>query len=151
MGLDFTYYNQTTKDALIGVPDPPSSGFNGSHFLNVGEIKNSGLELLLTATPIYTRNLQWDATVAFSREQQRAGDVGRRAADRDLVRRVRHGAEAHPRLPHGWLLVARTWSVTPAATRCSRQRWCDAGVRCGCGSDRLRRRQAVRGSVAADA
>ena len=66
MGLDFTYYNQTTKDALIAVPDPPSSGFSGSHYLNVGEIKNSGLEILLTATPVYTRSLQWDATLAFS-------------------------------------------------------------------------------------
>ena len=66
MGVDFTYYNQTTKDALIGIPDPPSSGFSGTHFVNVGEIKNSGMELLLTATPIYTRSLQWDATVAFS-------------------------------------------------------------------------------------
>jgi TonB-linked SusC/RagA family outer membrane protein len=67
LGLDFTYYNQTTKDALIAVPDPPSSGYHGQHFINVGEIKNSGLELLLTATPIYTRNLQWDATVALSK------------------------------------------------------------------------------------
>ena len=62
MGVDFTYYNQTTKDALIGIPDPPSSGFSGTHFVNVGEIKNNGMELLVTATPIYTRNLQWDAT-----------------------------------------------------------------------------------------
>lgn len=66
MGLDFSYYNQRTKDALISVPDPPSSGFSGSHYINVGEIKNTGLELLVTATPVYTRALQWDATVAFS-------------------------------------------------------------------------------------
>ncbi|MEZ4416316.1 MAG: SusC/RagA family TonB-linked outer membrane protein [Gemmatimonadota bacterium] len=66
MGLDFTYYNQKTRDALIEVPDPPSSGFSGTHFANVGEIANSGIEVLLTATPIYTRNLQWDATVALS-------------------------------------------------------------------------------------
>ncbi|MEZ4425618.1 MAG: SusC/RagA family TonB-linked outer membrane protein [Gemmatimonadota bacterium] len=66
LGLDFTYYNQKTRDALIEVPDPPSSGFSDTHFTNVGEIANSGIEMLLTATPVYTRNLQWDATVAFS-------------------------------------------------------------------------------------
>ncbi|MEQ9401106.1 MAG: SusC/RagA family TonB-linked outer membrane protein [Longimicrobiales bacterium] len=66
LGLDFTFYNQKTKDALIGVPDPRSSGFGGEHLANVGEISNRGYELLLTATPLYTRNLQWDATVAFS-------------------------------------------------------------------------------------
>ncbi|MEZ4422065.1 MAG: SusC/RagA family TonB-linked outer membrane protein [Gemmatimonadota bacterium] len=66
MGLDFTYYNQKTRDALIEVPDPPSSGFSGVHLTNVGEIANSGFEVLLTATPLYTRSVQWDATVAYS-------------------------------------------------------------------------------------
>ncbi|MDP2956766.1 MAG: TonB-dependent receptor, partial [Longimicrobiales bacterium] len=66
LGLDFTYYNKKTKDALLAVPAPRSSGYSGNQFVNVGEISNSGLELLLTATPLYTRNVQWDATVAFS-------------------------------------------------------------------------------------
>lgn len=66
LGVDFTFYNQSTKDALIAVPDPPSSGFSGTHLSNVGEIKNTGIELLVTATPIYTRNLQWDATLSLS-------------------------------------------------------------------------------------
>ncbi|NNF29317.1 MAG: SusC/RagA family TonB-linked outer membrane protein [Gemmatimonadetes bacterium] len=64
-GLEFTYYNQSTKDALIEVPDPPSSGFSGTHFTNIGEIKNSGFELLLTGTPVYSRNLTWDATLSL--------------------------------------------------------------------------------------
>ncbi|MDH3223098.1 MAG: SusC/RagA family TonB-linked outer membrane protein [Gemmatimonadota bacterium] len=64
-GLEFTYYNQSTKDALIEVPDPPSSGFSGTHFTNIGEIKNSGFELLLTGSPVYSRNLTWDATLSL--------------------------------------------------------------------------------------
>lgn len=67
VGVDFTYYNQKTRDALIAVPDPPSSGFSGEHFVNVGEVSSVGFEVLLTTTPIYARALQWDATVAFSR------------------------------------------------------------------------------------
>jgi hypothetical protein len=67
LGVDFTYYNQSTKDALIGVPDPPSTGFSGEHLANVGEISNKGFELLLSGTPIYTRSLQWDATLALSK------------------------------------------------------------------------------------
>ncbi|MEJ2538525.1 MAG: SusC/RagA family TonB-linked outer membrane protein [Gemmatimonadota bacterium] len=66
MGVEFTYYNQRTKDALIAVPAPPSSGFSGSYFTNVGEIANSGIELLLTGSPIYERNFQWDATLAVA-------------------------------------------------------------------------------------
>jgi TonB-linked SusC/RagA family outer membrane protein len=66
LGAEFTYYNQRTKDALIEVPDPPSSGFSGVHLENIGEIANSGIELLLTGSPIYRRNVQWDATLTVA-------------------------------------------------------------------------------------
>lgn len=65
-GVEFTYYNQKTVDALISVPDPGSTGFTGNHLVNVGEIANSGIELLLTATPVYGANFGWDAGLAFS-------------------------------------------------------------------------------------
>ncbi len=76
MGLDFTYYNQTTKDALIAVPDPRSAGFDEDHFVNVGEISNTGFELLVTSTPVYTRGFQWDATVAFSKNDNKMVSFG---------------------------------------------------------------------------
>ena len=66
MGVEFTYYNQSTRDALISVPAPPSTGFAGNYFLNVGEIKNSGFEVLISGSPIYQRNFQWDAILALS-------------------------------------------------------------------------------------
>ena len=66
VGVDFTFYDQTTRDALIQVPDPPSSGFNGVHFENVGEISNRGIEALVTVTPVYRRNFQWDASVTLA-------------------------------------------------------------------------------------
>jgi hypothetical protein len=65
-GLEFTYYNQQTKDALIEVPDPGSTGFTGNHLVNIGEISNTGLEVLLTASPVLSRNFQWDAGIALS-------------------------------------------------------------------------------------
>ncbi len=64
-GIEFTYFNQNTKDALVQVPDPPSSGFSGSHYVNIGEIANQGFELLLRGSPVYSRNLAWDATVSL--------------------------------------------------------------------------------------
>ena len=65
-GLDFTYYNQRTVDALISVPDPGSTGFIDSHLSNIGEIANSGIEILLTASPIFSRNFGWDASLSVS-------------------------------------------------------------------------------------
>ncbi|HKJ93753.1 MAG TPA: TonB-dependent receptor, partial [Longimicrobiales bacterium] len=66
LGAEFTYYNQHTVDALVNVSDPPSSGFGGSHYENIGEIANSGFELQLNGSPVYKRNVQWDATLSLS-------------------------------------------------------------------------------------
>ena len=49
LGVVFTYYNQTRKDALIAVPPRPSTGFPGLEFQNLGEVKNKGVELGLTS------------------------------------------------------------------------------------------------------
>ncbi len=83
LGLEFTYYRQNTKDALIAVPVPPSSGFAATDddggdefFANVGEVKNTGLEVLLSATPVYGRNFQWDATVALATNSNELVDFG---------------------------------------------------------------------------
>jgi TonB-linked SusC/RagA family outer membrane protein len=65
-GIEFTYYSQQTVDALISVPDPGSTGFTGSHLVNIGEISNKGFELLLTGTPIARPRFGWDASLAFS-------------------------------------------------------------------------------------
>jgi TonB-linked SusC/RagA family outer membrane protein len=65
-GLEFTYYNQRTKDALISVPDPGSTGYTGTHLVNVGEISNTGFEVLISGSPVYSRTLSWDASVSLS-------------------------------------------------------------------------------------
>jgi TonB-linked SusC/RagA family outer membrane protein len=66
LGLEVTYYRQQTKDALMAIPDPPSSGFNGEHFVNIGEIANRGFELLATASPVQRPNVSWDVSLSFA-------------------------------------------------------------------------------------
>ena len=45
LALDFTYFAQTTTDALFSVRQIPSRGFLSSQLANVGELANSGFEL----------------------------------------------------------------------------------------------------------
>ncbi len=54
LGVEFTYYNQSTKDAILLREIAPSSGFSGSQFVNAGEISNSGMELLVRGEPWQT-------------------------------------------------------------------------------------------------
>jgi hypothetical protein len=89
LGAEFTYYNQHTKDALVSVPDPPSSGFTGSHLANIGEISNSGIEVLLTGTPVYTRNVQWDASLTLATNHNKLVSFGT-----DQIQEIAFGAFA---------------------------------------------------------
>ena len=58
VGLEFTYYDQTRKKAIIQVPVPPSVGFPGFQFQNIGEITNSGVEVGINAALFRKDN--WD-------------------------------------------------------------------------------------------
>lgn len=61
LGVDFTYYNQTTTDDILDATVSQSSGF-GSTTINIGEITNSGVELLLSGTPIQKNDFSWDVS-----------------------------------------------------------------------------------------
>ncbi len=63
-GLEFTFYRQRTEDAILLRPVAPSTGFPGSRYVNIGEIKNTGFEALARATPVSTPRVHWD--VRFS-------------------------------------------------------------------------------------
>jgi len=79
-GVDFTYYNKRTYDALIPIPVAPSSGFGGdgsrTRLENAGEIANSGIELVLSGVPVSTRALTWDARLGLSTNRNEMVDLG---------------------------------------------------------------------------
>ena len=63
VGLELTYFDKRTKDLLLPLPLPPSSGFASNPLVNIGEVTNKGLEIGLRATPVQQRNVTWDANV----------------------------------------------------------------------------------------
>ncbi len=63
LGLDFTYYNQRTTDAIVPRNVAGSTGFPSSQVVNGGEVKNTGMELQLRGTPIRSDNVTWDLTL----------------------------------------------------------------------------------------
>lgn len=53
--IEMTYYSKVTKDALVLVPIAPSVGAATSRFMNIGSVKNAGIEF-----GINSRLLDWD-------------------------------------------------------------------------------------------
>lgn len=62
-GFDFTWYDQTTKDQIISLPTSITSGYT-SRYINAGKINNKGIELVVDAIPVETKDWNW--RIAFN-------------------------------------------------------------------------------------
>ena len=60
----FTAYRQTTNDALLFVPQIPSTGFTNSQLTNIGILQNQGIELELGLTVLESAN--WGVDIGGS-------------------------------------------------------------------------------------
>ena len=76
VGLEFTWYDQTTNDAIVSVPALPSNGFPGVQFQNIGEVKNSGIEIGINATVFQSEGLAVDIGGTFSTTNNKVTDLG---------------------------------------------------------------------------
>ncbi len=68
LGFEVSYYTNTVKDQILKTTTPTSSGAN-SILQNVGELKNSGLEVSMFGTPIETKDwrLELRGNVSFNK------------------------------------------------------------------------------------
>ena len=76
IGVAFTYYDQRTKDAIVQRQVSPSSGFPGSQFVNIGEIRNKGIELGLTSVLVQQGGLSWDLGMTLSTNTNEVVSLG---------------------------------------------------------------------------
>jgi TonB-linked SusC/RagA family outer membrane protein len=64
--FNFNYYNRSSKDQIISLSLPSSTGFS-SALVNAGEITSHGIEFSLGGTPIRSKNVIWDINANFAR------------------------------------------------------------------------------------
>jgi len=65
LSIDATYYDNETLGDIVGVSASPTSGF-GSALANLGNISNSGIELLVKGTLMQTDDFAWEASVNYT-------------------------------------------------------------------------------------
>ncbi|TDB65964.1 SusC/RagA family TonB-linked outer membrane protein [Arundinibacter roseus] len=71
VGLDATYYEQTTNNQILGVEISKATGYD-RRILNAGEITNKGIELTLSGTPIKLDNgFTWDVSLNYARNRNK--------------------------------------------------------------------------------
>lgn len=64
-GFDVTYYNTRSKNQLLLIGAPPASLFN-QKYINAGLIVNSGVELMVHATLVKTKDFSWKTNLNYS-------------------------------------------------------------------------------------
>ena len=70
LGLDLTYYNQTSKDQIIGLASSSTSGYT-SRLINAGKIQNKGVEIALNGRVLAIKDFAWDAGINFSKNSNK--------------------------------------------------------------------------------
>jgi TonB-linked SusC/RagA family outer membrane protein len=76
VGIDFAYFNRTSKNLIVPTRYPGSTGFNFG-IVNAGEINNNGIELGLNLIPISTASgFKWESTLAYQRLRSKVVDAG---------------------------------------------------------------------------
>ena len=76
LAIDLTYYDQTTKDAIVGRNVAPSTGFTEQQFVNIGQINNRGFELGVNARLIDRSDFGWDLQFNGSTNRNRIEELG---------------------------------------------------------------------------
>jgi TonB-linked SusC/RagA family outer membrane protein len=90
IGLDFSllnndvqfsldYYRNKTKDLLVAVTVPTTSGYS-SQIQNVGSTTNNGFEAQINSTIIQKRNFSWNASFNISFNQNKILSLGKQNA-----------------------------------------------------------------------
>ena len=63
--FDFTYYQTRTKNQLFSMSAPSGSKYT-TYYVNAGDIKNEGVEIVLGGTPVMTNDFRWKTSVNFA-------------------------------------------------------------------------------------
>ncbi len=114
LGLEMTYFRRNSSDALVNVPLALSVGGSLNRFENLGRVRNSGLEVMVSGTPLLEENYSLDLTLSGSTLSNELLELGTDLSGEKLPpilvnARQRH-AEGYPL--GGWWQLPYTYEDT---------------------------------------
>lgn len=62
LSLDFTWYNKKSTDEILPVPTSTTTGYSGA-VLNIGELRNKGVEALVSGVVLKNEDFSWTSSV----------------------------------------------------------------------------------------
>ncbi|MDR2915666.1 MAG: SusC/RagA family TonB-linked outer membrane protein [Tannerella sp.] len=74
LGLDVAYYKTNTKNQILALGTSPETGV-ANRIINAGNIQNQGVEVLITGTPVQTKDWMWDLSFTFTKNKNKIIDL----------------------------------------------------------------------------
>jgi len=74
LGFDVTWYKKNSFNQILDLSANQESGVS-SRKINAGNIQNQGIELLITAQPVKSRNFNWNMTYTLTRNRNKIIDL----------------------------------------------------------------------------
>lgn len=75
LGLVFNWYDKKVSGLLVPVVIAPTTGFS-TLLENKGSLKNRGIELMLTGTPVGSKDFKWNTSFIFNRNRNKVVGIG---------------------------------------------------------------------------
>jgi len=75
LGLTVNVYNKKVKDLLFNRFIAPTTGFS-SLLDNFGSLENKGFEIVLTGSPVVSKDFRWDVTAIYNHNRNKAINIG---------------------------------------------------------------------------
>ena len=66
IGFDVAFYKKNTYNQILELPVPVEAGAS-SRLLQAGNVQNQGVEVLFTATPVRSKDFNWNSSINFTK------------------------------------------------------------------------------------
>lgn len=82
--FDVSYYNRNTDKQIFSLEMDPASGYTAQN-MNLGKIRNRGIEAMVSVTPVRTRDFEWTLTWNYTRNRSKVVSLPEELGGESLI------------------------------------------------------------------
>ncbi len=83
LGIDLAYFTRKTKNEIINGALSPTTGYT-NQFIGTGSTQNSGLEVLITGSPVSTSRFSWTPSLNFTLVNNKINEINGTGAENQV-------------------------------------------------------------------
>ncbi len=87
LSFEVDYYTRKTKDLLLDVQVPGTSGFQ-AQLQNIGNLNNKGIEIEINSTNISSKSVRWTSSLNFSKNRNKVTNLAGQVLGTDVNKAI---------------------------------------------------------------